>query len=149
VFVAGIFTPFVVAFALKVAGVRLPMPFPATAVAWTGGTVMLAGIVLWMRAIATLGPYFSVNVDIPADHQLVERGVYSRVRHPAYAGMIVTEAGFGIASADWLVALAFLAIPATAFLHRIRVEERALTEHLGDAYRDYARRTRRLIPFVY
>jgi protein-S-isoprenylcysteine O-methyltransferase Ste14 len=149
VFVAGIFSPFVVGFLVTQGGLGLPFPAHAAALEWAGGTVMLAGIVLWMRAIATLGRYFSVNVDIPEDHRLVDTGVYAWVRHPAYAGMIITEAGFGIASADAVVAIAFLLIPAAAFLHRIGVEERALEVHLGDSYRSYASRTRRLVPFVY
>lgn len=39
-----------------------------------------------------------------------------------------------------------LAIP--AYLHRIRVEERTLNAELGEPYRAYASRTRRLIPLV-
>jgi len=35
------------------------------------------------------------------------------------------------------------------YLHRIREEEIALTEGLGDAYREYCRHTKRLIPWVY
>jgi protein-S-isoprenylcysteine O-methyltransferase Ste14 len=32
--------------------------------------------------------------------------------------------------------------------YRIRVEERGLAEDLGDEYRGYMRRTKRLIPFL-
>lgn len=149
VFVAGIFSPFLVSLLALRAGLGVPFPELADPLAWAGAATMLAGIVLWMRAIATLGRYFSVNIDIPPDHQLVDTGVYARIRHPAYAGMIVTEVGFGIASADAVVALAFLILPAAAFLHRIRIEERALEEHLGERYREYMRRTWRLIPHVY
>jgi protein-S-isoprenylcysteine O-methyltransferase len=36
-----------------------------------------------------------------------------------------------------------------AFLRRIEIEESALTRALGEDYAAYARRTRRLVPFVY
>ena len=36
-----------------------------------------------------------------------------------------------------------------AFLGRIRIEELALTDALGEEYRAYTQRTKRLIPFVY
>jgi protein-S-isoprenylcysteine O-methyltransferase Ste14 len=36
-----------------------------------------------------------------------------------------------------------------AFMWRIHVEERALAEALGDDYREYMRRTKRLIPLIY
>jgi protein-S-isoprenylcysteine O-methyltransferase len=35
-----------------------------------------------------------------------------------------------------------------ALAHRIAVEERLLAAHFGDEYREYARRTPRLIPWV-
>jgi Putative protein-S-isoprenylcysteine methyltransferase len=35
------------------------------------------------------------------------------------------------------------------YLHRIREEELALTEGLGEPYREYCRRTKRLIPGIY
>jgi protein-S-isoprenylcysteine O-methyltransferase Ste14 len=41
-------------------------------------------------------------------------------------------------------------VPITlAFLQRIKVEEAALHAALGDAYGNYAQRTRALLPFVY
>jgi protein-S-isoprenylcysteine O-methyltransferase Ste14 len=36
-----------------------------------------------------------------------------------------------------------------AFAYRIKVEERALVDALGDRYVSYARRTKRLLPFIY
>jgi len=43
-----------------------------------------------------------------------------------------------------------MVLPITAaFLWRIHVEEQALADALGDNYRAYMRRTKRLIPFVY
>ena len=43
-----------------------------------------------------------------------------------------------------------LLVPITAaFLWRIRVEERALNDALGDDYGRYAARTKRLVPVVY
>lgn len=46
------------------------------------------------------------------------------------------------------VLLICLAVSA-AYLWRIRVEEAALRGALGEAYVQYARRTKRLIPLVY
>jgi protein-S-isoprenylcysteine O-methyltransferase Ste14 len=57
--------------------------------------------------------------------------------------------GFGFSLGSWF-ALLCLVIPVVAvFSWRIYVEERALSEALGDAYRHYMARTRRLIPFLY
>ena len=47
-----------------------------------------------------------------------------------------------------VVSLAALIVAVAGYANRIRVEERALAKELGDPYRDYMRRTKRLIPFV-
>ena len=41
-------------------------------------------------------------------------------------------------------------VPVTwAFLRRMRIEERALSNGLGRPYTEYMQRTKRLVPFVY
>ncbi|HKW69223.1 MAG TPA: hypothetical protein VJP81_01455 [Candidatus Dormibacteraeota bacterium] len=37
---------------------------------------------------------------------------------------------------------------AAGYVYRIRVEEQVLAEALGEPYRNYMRRTKRLLPFV-
>jgi protein-S-isoprenylcysteine O-methyltransferase Ste14 len=52
-------------------------------------------------------------------------------------------------SLSW-AALAALVVPVSVvFWWRMRIEEAALLETFGERYRDYMRRTRRLIPFIY
>ena len=61
---------------------------------------------------------------------------------------IFTSLGFQVAEIQSGFALLMLWIIG-AFLWRIRIEESALTEALGEDYRAYMRRTKRLIPGVY
>ena len=53
-----------------------------------------------------------------------------------------------LAYANWLGLIGMLPVLA-GFLYRIRVEERVLSDELGDPYRSYMERTKRLVPFVY
>jgi protein-S-isoprenylcysteine O-methyltransferase Ste14 len=46
------------------------------------------------------------------------------------------------------VSLAALIVAVAGYANRIRIEERALAKDLGDPYRKYMQRTKRLIPFV-
>jgi protein-S-isoprenylcysteine O-methyltransferase Ste14 len=48
---------------------------------------------------------------------------------------------------NWL-SLGALIVTLAGYAYRIRIEERALARDLGPAYRDYMRRTKRLIPFL-
>ena len=90
-----------------------------------------------------------MNVSISAEHRLVDSGPYRYVRHPTYAGALLTFVGLGFCFGNWLTTL-FLTLPImAAFLWRIRIEERALLDALGKNYRAYMKRTKRLIPRVY
>ena len=50
---------------------------------------------------------------------------------------------------NWAGLLALLACMAAAYTYRISVEEAALVAALGEPYKEYMRRTRRLVPFLF
>lgn len=114
-----------------------------------GFVVMLSGIVIRSVAIAQLGRLHMPVVAIQADHPLMDKGLYSLVRHPSYFGAILGFLGFGLALGSWLAALLIFAGALLGYGYRIHVEEQALIEGLGERYRDYARRTKRFIPRIY
>lgn len=125
------------------------LPLPAAALKWTANAVLLAGLAVRWTAIVVLGRYFSVHVTIRDDHRIVDRGPYRWVRHPSYSGILISFVGLGIASGNWLGLVLATVPPAIVVLERIRVEEAALTAALGERYRGYCARTRRLVPGVY
>ena len=115
---------------------------------WIGIALIVAGIVIRAIAIATLWRYFTVNVAIARDHELIDRGLYKFIRHPSYTGSLLSFIGLGLALQNWIsLALITIAIVA-AFAYRVRVEEGALVEHFGDRYRDYMKRTKRFVPGI-
>ena len=115
----------------------------------TGIALIVAGVIIRAIAIATLWRYFSVDVTIRKDQALIQHGPYALVRHPAYTGSLLSFIGLGVAFGSWL-SLAIVTVAAFAgFAYRIAIEERALVEHFGDAYRSYSARTKRLIPGVF
>jgi protein-S-isoprenylcysteine O-methyltransferase Ste14 len=122
----------------------LPHGWMALAVALTvGGTAFR----LW--AVRTLGAYFTRTVQVSDDQRVVEAGPYRWLRHPSYTGSLVAAAGVGLALGNW-GSLALIVVPLSAsLLYRIKVEERALAASLGDPYRSYCGRTKRLVPLVY
>jgi protein-S-isoprenylcysteine O-methyltransferase len=112
-----------------------------------GLVCMLGGLAVRWYAVAVLGSAFTVTVGTRSDQRVVARGPYRWVRHPSYAGSLLTILGVLLCAAN-AVALAAFALPLAGYAYRIVVEERGLAEGLGDEYRRYMRRTRRLIPFV-
>jgi protein-S-isoprenylcysteine O-methyltransferase Ste14 len=80
---------------------------------------------------------------------VVQSGPYRYIRHPSYTGALITLAGLGLALGNWLGLLALLGCMTIAYGYRIKVEEAALVAALGEPYRLYMARTRRLVPFLF
>jgi len=114
-----------------------------------GFLLFLGGLILRWYSIGYLGRYFTVDVSISAEHKLIDSGPYRYIRHPTYTGALLAFIGLGFCFGNWLSIL-FMTVPIiAAFLWRIRIEEHALNDVLGEEYRAYTQRTKRLIPFVY
>jgi protein-S-isoprenylcysteine O-methyltransferase len=114
-----------------------------------GLILFVLGLIVRWIAIIHLGRFFTVNVAIAEDHQLITTGPYRFVRHPSYTGTLLVFLGFGLCMLNiFSLAAVFLPISA-AFLCRMHVEEAALKDAFGDRYRSYAASRRRLVPFVY
>ncbi len=116
---------------------------------FAGLACFIAGLTLRWYSIVYLGRFFTVNVAIAADHQVIDQGPYRNIRHPSYTGAMLAFLGLGLCLANGWAVLATTVPIWSVFLWRIAVEERALLQGLGDAYRQYMRRTQRLIPGVY
>ena len=137
------------------AGVFVALNFRAAALphgrmfASAGVVLFAAGLILRWWAIITLGRFFTVDVTIEKDHELVERGPFRIVRHPSYTGLLLAFVGLALTFRNWAALLVILMPIGAAFIHRINVEEAALSRALGARYTEYMKRTKRLLPFVY
>jgi len=118
---------------------------------WTSVPVIATGALLFLT-----GGYFGIAgamvlgrnrtpYPLPRDgSELVQNGIYARLRHPLYTSVMLASFGWGLiwqSSASLLAALALV-----PFFHaKARREERWLCEKFP-SYRDYAKRVPRFIP---
>jgi protein-S-isoprenylcysteine O-methyltransferase Ste14 len=137
------------------AGVFVALNFRAAALphgrffASAGVVLFIAGLILRWWAIIMLGRFFTVDVTIEKDHEVVERGPFRIVRHPSYTGVLLAFVGLGLSLRNWAALLVILLPIGAAFIHRMSVEEDALSRALGPRYAEYMKRTKRLVPFIY
>jgi protein-S-isoprenylcysteine O-methyltransferase Ste14 len=118
-------------------------------ISMAGLLLLLSGIPLRYVAMRTLKQFYTPEVMISADHRVVTTGIYSVIRHPAYLGYLLIHLGLGLAFGNWLSVL-FIFLPVLAgVLYRIKVEDEALKESLGDSYVSYSKARKRLIPGIY
>jgi protein-S-isoprenylcysteine O-methyltransferase Ste14 len=78
---------------------------------------------------------------------LVESGVYARIRHPIYAGLILASFGWGLFTRG-LPTIAVAALLGILLDAKARREEGWLMESYP-AYEAYRRRTKRFVPGIY
>ena len=128
--------------ALAIPIARWPLFVAGLLVEWTG-----IGLAWW--ATRTLGRFYRPVVTIYEDHEVVTSGPYRYVRHPIYSGAMVVMVGVGLALGNWLSLALCILLPLAAYVARIRVEEGALEDALGDRYRQYEQGKARLVPGIW
>jgi protein-S-isoprenylcysteine O-methyltransferase Ste14 len=108
--------------------------------------LQVAAAALMLAARLTFGARSFHAGANPTEGGLVTGGPYRFIRHPIYAAILLfTWAGVG--SHLSIVSGALAAVSSVAIAVRIATEERLVTEAYPE-YAEYARRTKRIIPFV-
>ena len=107
------------------------------------------GLLLRWWSFASLGKYFTVTVQTAEDQFVVAHGPYRVLRHPSYTGLLLTFAGGGLIVDNRVSAAGAVAVLLVALIYRLRIEEHALHEALGDRYQQFAANRARLIPYVW
>jgi protein-S-isoprenylcysteine O-methyltransferase Ste14 len=96
---------------------------------WSGSDG--AGYHLRQYAIRVLGQDFTREVATRADQQVIQRGPYRFIRHPAYSGTLLTVLGIGLAMTNWASLVSILLFSFVGYFYRILVEEPALRTSLS------------------
>ncbi len=126
------------------AGSSTPWGGPVSVV---GGLGVVAGLVVVGLACAGLRSSCSPFPRPVAHGDLVESGIYGRIRHPMYVGVVAGGIGWSLVTSS-VLALVFAIGLALLFDAKARREEAWLIAR-HPAYRAYRTRTRRFIPGIY
>ena len=138
----------VIQFLLMTLVITLGMAFHGD---WTHGPAIVAGAALFIvsgwfgiAGVMALGRNLTPYPQPREGSQLVQRGIYARVRHPLYTSVMLASVGWALIWQSSLSLLAALAL--VPFFHaKARHEERWLRDKFP-VYADYARRVPRFIP---
>ena len=123
-------------------------PEPWSLVARVAGLLLgLAGFMLLMAGVLGLGANLSILPRPKDDASLVQGGAYGLVRHPIYAGLIQGAFVWGLLVNSWLALAGALALLLLLDLKARREEAWLAARFPG--YRDYQRRVRKFLPFIY
>jgi len=123
-------------------------PFQPRA-AWLGTLVFAFSLWLFRRTHKDLGRNWSVSLDIRETHKLITEGVYAKVRHPMYSAFWLWAIAQALLLPNWIAGFSGIVGFGTLFFGRVFEEVRMMERAFGDEYRDYMRRTWRILPGVF
>ena len=121
---------------------------PSVTVALVSAAVCICGLAFTAWARLTLGRNWSARVTLKADHELVQRGPYSLVRHPIYTGIFAMALG-SVLLIGRLGAFAGYVLFIIGFWIKAGSEEALMLQQFPAEYAAYRQRTKRVVPFIW
>lgn len=113
---------------------------------WLGVGIALLGFALLQWAQNTLGKNWSDTPRMIEEQSLITSGPYQFIRHPIYTAFLLILGSTFFISANWLIGFAWTGMTVLELASRIGFEENLMLEYFGDQYREYMKRTGRLLP---
>jgi protein-S-isoprenylcysteine O-methyltransferase Ste14 len=117
--------------------------------AWLGAALFALALWIFWSAHRELGRNFSPTLVVREQHTLVTGGIYSYMRHPMYTAFWLWVIAQALLLQNWVVAIGGVVGWGILFFGRIGHEEAMMRETFGEQYEAFARRTKRLVPWVY
>jgi len=133
---------------LSVAGLGMRWLPENSPLACFGALLCALGLAFAIWARHTLGTNWSGEVTLKEDHQLMQTGPYAVVRHPLYAGFLLSMCGTALALGEVRGVLAFALMSAT-FAKKTYDEEQLMMFQFPGEYPSYKARVARVIPFLF
>jgi len=90
---------------------------------------------------------FNIRPDIKEECTLITDGIYAYIRHPMYSSVLLSMFGVALIYFSMYELVLFL-ILLVNMITKMLYEE-SLWHCEGEAYKEYAKKTKRLIPFVF
>ena len=115
---------------------------------WTGVGIAILGFALLQWAQVTLANSWSDTPRMMKEQTLITSGPYRTIRHPIYTAFILILGSTLFISSNWLIGLCWAGMVTLEVISRIGFEELLMIEFFGDQYREYMKKTGRLLPKV-
>ena len=105
--------------------------------------------IVYMKVVGKGNPMDAFNHEVaPRTSELMTGGPYKICRNPMLLGVFIFYIGLVIFLWSWQSLVIFIAYVAIMMVQVSR-EEKRLEEDFGDAYREYKKKTKKIIPFIF
>jgi len=90
---------------------------------------------------------FNIRPDIKEDGELVTTGIYAFIRHPMYTSVLLLMAGVTILY-PFMFEFVLYSVLVVVLIIKLFYEE-SLWHKEDDAYKEYSKTTKRIIPYIF
>ena len=105
--------------------------------------------IVYMKNVGKGNPMDAFNHEVaPRTVNLMTDGPYRICRNPMLLGVFIYYIGLLICLASWKAVIVFV-IYFAIMMVQVNREEKRLEEDFGDAYKEYCKNTKKLIPFIW
>jgi protein-S-isoprenylcysteine O-methyltransferase Ste14 len=112
-----------------------------------GLALILISVLITYSAFKALGDNYSIHIRVRKGHTLVTNSVYKYIRNPMDLAELLFIIGLPLFSSS-IISLIFLVPFVLIMILKINFEEALLSKELK-GYKEYMKKTKRLIPFIY
>lgn len=123
------------------------LPGSNIALLWAGLILTATGVAFAILARFWIGRNWSGTITIKEQHELIQSGPYCIVRHPIYTGLLLAYLSTAVVHGELRGFVGFFLL-LLGFGLKLRMEETFMVQQFGNAYLDYKRRVKALVPFV-
>ncbi|MEK6546985.1 MAG: isoprenylcysteine carboxylmethyltransferase family protein [Bacteroidota bacterium] len=124
------------------------MPISTATHVILGACISFIGLFFLFQAFRVFNLREFLGLSPEKSTELIVTGMYRYVRHPLYFGTLILVAGIYLIFPSKNM-FGVLILSFTYILIGSKLEERKLRNHFGQAYADYAKKVKALIPYVY
>ena len=109
--------------------------------------ILLSAVLMLWAIVAMQKSKLSILPEPSANATLITNGPYRFIRHPMYTAILLGSLGLLINQFTWL-RLAIVISLAIVLLIKLNLEEKMLSQKF-DAYKEYMKHTKRIVPNIF
>ncbi len=104
----------------------------------------------WLQVMSfkNLKSFYSQDISLQKNHQLISTGLHKTIRHPQYISQVLSDLFFGIAVGSYIIIPLVLFVQLPLFMLRAKKEESMMLDYFGETYSEYKKKSSFIIPFI-
>ena len=103
---------------------------------------------LQVKSFKNLKRFYSQEISLQKNHQLISTGLHKTIRHPQYISQVLSDLFLGIALGSYIIVPLVLFIELPLFILRAKKEEEMMLDYFGDKYSEYKKKSGFILPFI-